>query len=108
MIEIILNDIAWKHKCSDKYLAIENVKNGIDILMELRKQDPSFKLYSTEKVTGSELAPEYYFGQMLLLLPLNDKIQISLPVRQLPCILSSAYRKEMAPENLNPARFRVP
>lgn len=64
MIEIILNDIAWKHKCSDKYLAIENVKNGIDILMELRKQDPSFKLYSTEKVTGSELAPEYYFGQM--------------------------------------------
>ena len=30
----------------------------------LRKKDKSFKLYAKEKISGSELAPGYYFGQL--------------------------------------------
>lgn len=63
-MEIILNDIVWRHKCSDKYVAIENIKVAIEILAELRKKDKSFKLYAKEKISGSELAPGYYFGQL--------------------------------------------
>lgn len=63
-MEIVLNDIAWKYQCSDKYIVITNVKAGMDILMDLRKQDPSFKLYSAEKISGSEIAPDYFFGQL--------------------------------------------
>ena len=29
-MEIILNDIAWKHKCSDKYTAIKNIKVAVE------------------------------------------------------------------------------
>lgn len=63
-MEIVLNDIAWRYKCPDKYVAIANIKTGMNILLELRKQDPSFKLHSKEKITGSELASEYYFEQL--------------------------------------------
>ncbi len=63
-MEIILNDIAWKHKCSDKYTAIKNIKVAVEILAKLRRHDKSFKLFAKETISGSELAPEYYFGQL--------------------------------------------
>lgn len=63
-MEIVLNDIAWQYKCEDKYAAVENIKTGMNVLIELRKKDSSFKLHSKGKVTGSELASGYYFEQL--------------------------------------------
>lgn len=63
-MEIIFNDIALHYQFNNKYDAIEKMKTGIETLLYLRKQDSSFKICSREKITGLEIAPEYYFSQI--------------------------------------------
>lgn len=63
-MEMIFNDISMRYQFQDKYDAIEKIKRGIEALLYFRKQDVSFKLCSGEKITGSEIAPGYYFPQI--------------------------------------------
>ncbi len=63
-MEIIFNDIAMHYQFKDKYDAIEKMKIGIETLLYLRKQDSTFKICSQGKITGSEIAPGYYFPQI--------------------------------------------
>lgn len=63
-MDIIFNDIAVQYPFRDKYDAIEKIKEGIKIVASLRRQDTSFKISSQEKITGTEIAPGYFFGQL--------------------------------------------
>lgn len=81
-MELILNDLVWNYQCKDKYMAIERIKAGVIVLAELRKQNSAFKLCSSEKVSGNEIAPNYYFGQLFHeredILPQNYKTMIRM------------------------------
>lgn len=63
-MEVVFNDIAAGYKFKNKYDAVEKMKTAIEVLISLRKQDPSFRLSSQTKVTGLEIASGYYFGQL--------------------------------------------
>ena len=63
-MDIVFNDISVQYPFRDKYDAVEKIKESIKILASLRKQDSSFKLSSQEKITGTEIAPGYYFEQL--------------------------------------------
>lgn len=63
-MEIVFNDISLSCQFKNKYDAIEKLKNAIEILLCLRKQDSSFRLSSQKKVTGLEISSGYYFGQL--------------------------------------------
>ena len=45
-MEIVFNDISLSCQFKNKYDAIEKLKNAIEILLCLRKQDSSFRLSS--------------------------------------------------------------
>lgn len=73
-MEIIFNDIAMHYQFKDKYCALEKMITGIETLLYLRKQDSSFKICSSKKITGLEIAPGYYFPQIF-----NESNQVLNP-----------------------------
>lgn len=61
---IILNDIALKFKFSDKFTAISKIKELIELIMELKKNNINFIISSNCSINKMELAKGYYFSQL--------------------------------------------
>lgn len=64
-MEIIMNDMVVNSQFQDKYVAINGVKESIQVLLQLKK-DTNFNRLSSEKniYKGMKLAPNYYFEQL--------------------------------------------
>ena len=64
-MKIIANDMITNSQFSDKYAAIDGVKESIRVLLQLKKDTLFNRLSSGKNVfRGMELAPDYYFEQL--------------------------------------------
>ena len=63
-MRIIFNDLSNRNLFQNKYVAIENIKIGLDTLAQLRLIDTAFKLWSQGPISYGQLAPGYYFNQL--------------------------------------------
>ena len=61
---IILNDIAFKFKFSDKYMVINKIKELLDLIIELKRKNVNFRISSNFGIKDMELANGYYFDQL--------------------------------------------
>lgn len=61
---IILNDIALRFKFSDKYTAISKIKELLEVVIELKKENTDFRISSNFSLKDMELADGYYFSQL--------------------------------------------
>jgi hypothetical protein len=61
---IILNDIALKFKFSNKYEAIDKIKDLVELILELKKNNINVLIRSNYSLNGVELADGYYFPQL--------------------------------------------
>lgn len=61
---IVLNDIAFNLKYSDKYKAIKCMKQLIEVLVELRKADSGFKVCACNRLEEGELAEGYSISKL--------------------------------------------
>lgn len=61
---IVLNDIALKFKFPDKYTAIRKIKELIQIVIELKKENMDLRITSNFSLKDMELAEGYYFSQL--------------------------------------------
>ncbi len=61
---IVLNDIAIKFKFPDKYMAIDKIKELLETVIELKKENMDFMVSSNFSLKDIELADGYYFSQL--------------------------------------------
>lgn len=60
-----INDLALSCQSQTTYDSITNIKTLISLIKELKKRNILTTICSDKKFFGSELAPDYYFEQML-------------------------------------------
>lgn len=61
---IVLNDIAFGFKFQNKYVAIEKVKELIELIINLRKFNPTFRISACQRLGNVELADGYFLSQL--------------------------------------------
>ena len=64
-MKFALNDLALSCKSESTYESIKNIKTLISLIKELKKRNILTTLFSDKSFWGKELAPNYYFEQML-------------------------------------------
>ena len=96
---IVLNDIAFNLKYSDKYKAIKCMKQLIEVLVELRKADSGFKVCACNRLEEGELAEGYSISKLFSESEeLFEKNYYSF--RQHLDICYHGYRDDSMPQNL--------
>lgn len=62
---VILNDIAFNFKFENKYDAVCTMKELIELIIELKKSNSTFRIYKSCRLEDIELAKEYFLSQFL-------------------------------------------
>ncbi|MCI9664182.1 MAG: hypothetical protein HFI46_09960 [Lachnospiraceae bacterium] len=80
-MKIVTNDMMVQDQFRDKYIAIQEIRKSIRVLLELKKHADFEKLFAERNIFRQwELAPDYYFEQLFsednALLSRNEKTLI--------------------------------
>ena len=64
-MKIVTNDMMVQDQFRDKYIAIQEIRKSIRVLLELKKHADFEKLFAERNIFRQwELAPDYYFEQL--------------------------------------------